>query len=243
MSATTCTRRCLARDAWLGEVLGRAAYRFEFSPDAAASEMADELTGLEPSAFVYTKAACKDVARVGRLQELGFRLIDTNVVLEKPCGGAPAATPGALVRFAGAQDEEAVVRVARGSFTSSRFHLDPRIPAAAANAVKAEWARNFFHGKRGQHMVVALVDGEVAGFEQILHSGEALTIDLIAVEERFRRRGLAAAMIRFAESALPARTIRVGTQIANASSLRLYESLGFRVAASQYVFHLHRPER
>jgi hypothetical protein len=34
--------------------------------------------------------------------------------------------------------------------------------------------------------------------------------------------------------------MRVGTQIANIPSLRLYERLGFTMAESAYVLHAHR---
>ena len=36
------------------------------------------------------------------------------------------------------------------------------------------------------------------------------------------------------------KTVRVGTQIANIPSLRLYESLGFRIADTHYVLHYHK---
>ena len=41
------------------------------------------------------------------------------------------------------------------------------------------------------------------------------------------------------ESSFVSRTLRVGTQVANVPSLRLYENCGFRVAESAYVLHGH----
>ncbi|MBP1741959.1 MAG: hypothetical protein H6Q48_4252, partial [Deltaproteobacteria bacterium] len=93
---------------------------------------------------------------------------------------------------------------------------------------------------RGDNMVVAIKDSSPAGFLQLLYSGKDLVIDLIAVEEKFRRMGIARAMIHFAETALRGfEEIAVGTQIANVPSIRLYEKLGFRVASSVYTFHYH----
>jgi ribosomal protein S18 acetylase RimI-like enzyme len=137
-------------------------------------------------------------------------------------------------------DRQAVEDIARKSFLYSRFHLDPAFSRAVADRIKAEWAGNFFHGQRGDHMVVAEVAGAVRGFLQLLQDEpERMTIDLIAVAEDVRGRGVASAMMGYAMRACRARTLRVGTQAANLASLRLYENLGFRVIATSYVLHRH----
>jgi ribosomal protein S18 acetylase RimI-like enzyme len=41
------------------------------------------------------------------------------------------------------------------------------------------------------------------------------------------------------ESAGGCDRLRVGTQLANIPSIRLYEKCGFRLAASEYVLHAH----
>ena len=67
-------------------------------------------------------------------------------------------------------------------------------------------------------------------------------IDLIAVDEKFRNQGVAEAMIHhlFQTAKNSVQTILVGTQVANIPSVRLYEKLGFRLIASQYVLHMHK---
>ena len=72
-------------------------------------------------------------------------------------------------------------------------------------------------------------------------SRSARVIDLVAVDRRFQRRGVAKALIRglFDQCHDHADEIRVGTQIANAPSLRLYENCGFRVCSSVFVLHRH----
>ena len=144
------------------------------------------------------------------------------------------------MRFAQDQDREGVKALAARNFIYSRFHMDPLIPRDLANEVKAAWAENFFFKKRGDNMVVAFKDSSPAGFLQLLYLGKDLVIDLIAVEKRFRRMGIARAMIHFAETALKEfEEMVVGTQIANVPSIRLYEKLGFTVASSAYTFHYH----
>jgi ribosomal protein S18 acetylase RimI-like enzyme len=237
-------QRLLTRDEWLGNILHRSAYRLENHPAPLAVAELEELLGsLEPGAFVFARADCADLASAHALESVRFHLVDTNVILEKP-RDSERDRQTFEVRFARPDDEGGVVRVARGGFSLTRFHQDPRL-THAANTIKAEWARNYFRGRRGDHMVVALDAGEIVGFNLLLLGADTtLTIDLIAVDGQYRRRGIGAAMIRFAEAELrSAKTLRVGTQIANTASLRLYESLGFRVARSQYVFHHHVPCR
>jgi ribosomal protein S18 acetylase RimI-like enzyme len=134
-----------------------------------------------------------------------------------------------------------VVGLARRSFIYSRFHLDKAIPRETADTLKAEWVGNYFTGKRGDQMVVALVDGTIVGFLQLLYGRDkTVTIDLISVDASQRRKGIASDMIAYAEAECgDFKQIRVGTQIANVPSIRLYEKIGFRVTGAQYVFHYH----
>ena len=84
--------------------------------------------------------------------------------------------------------------------------------------------------------------GKIVGFALLaLPAANEVVIDLIAVEEGCRRRGIAADMIHFVESEFASSRIAVGTQVANLPSVRLYEKLGFRLAHAQYVFHFHNP--
>lgn len=236
----------VAADPWLAGIMARPVHRV--SGTVAAGEEVEAARALESLAsqggFAYARIASAEVRTAQLFEDAGFRLVDTGITLEVDAsrsgvGAAPAA------RTARAGDAAAVAEIARTAFRFSRFHLDPRIPAGLANEIKAQWAGNFFAGKRGDHMVMAERAGEVAGFLQLLSGAErVLTIDLIAVAEAHRGAGLATGMIRFAarECGAPVR-LRVGTQAANVASLRLYERLGFTVSATSYVFHFHAPVR
>jgi ribosomal protein S18 acetylase RimI-like enzyme len=221
----------LAADPWLAETMKRPVHRVTLSRDGSGRIEA-------PRGFYYGKLPTAEIASVAGLGDIGFRLVDTSVTLERAV--AMPAVPDARVRAATPEDRESVMAIARSSFRWSRFHLDPLIPSELADEIKAQWAGNFFTGLRGDHMLVAEAGGTVAGFLQLLRAPDgAVVIDLIAVKEAERGRGLGGAMIRNAERLLPGGRMRVGTQVANAASLRFYESLGFRTVASTYVMHLH----
>jgi ribosomal protein S18 acetylase RimI-like enzyme len=226
-------------DAWLGKQLGKQSWRVDMraGQGAPAASLA-----FAPGEFAYAKVPSENCGAVRDLIRVGFYPVDVAVTFEGPAQGASAQR--ADVRFACPEDRDAVAEIARTTFRYSRFHLDPLIPRGIANEMKAQWAANFFVGARGDAMVVAEADGVVVGFLQLLRQpNEMLLIDLIGVAPSHQGRGLARAMIGFASThgageAAP-RRLRVGTQIANTASVRLYESLGLRLADAQYVLHLH----
>jgi len=229
----------LARDGWLGDILGCAAWRVSVGPHGPDR---DAIGRIGAPAFLYAKLPTSDTRAVASLDALGFHVVDTNVTLEREAAPPFAATGRNACRFARPEDCAAVRALAGRAFSHSRLHLDSAVPREAADRSRAEWAANYFAGARGDHMVVADGDGACRGFLQLLGpAAGVLTIDLIGVDPSARRRGIARDMIAFAAAGLPGiARLRVGTQVANVPSLRLYEALGFRVAETSYVLHCHR---
>lgn len=242
-------------DAWLSEVMGRPVWKVATRPATSnAVGIGEDLIGedligqdfarsLEMPGFKYAKVPVAEVATIQALESRGFRFVDVAVdlraanlpaAMDVPCGSLRPAIPG---------DASAVTDLARSSFVWSRFHQDPFVPKELADEIKARWAGNFFHGLRGDHMVVAEHDGKIGGFLQLLSAKDgALVIDLVAVGARFRGRGLAAAMIIFAEKTWGrGMGMRVGTQLANSTSLGLYTRMGFSQVGANVVLHHHQP--
>jgi ribosomal protein S18 acetylase RimI-like enzyme len=244
------TNNAVSFDSWMSGIFGYPVYKL-----AMSDELAPEVNRLGKGAlhediwsgraFFYSKCGPASISSIQALHRLGFILVDANTVFEKRIirsSGARQKTNPFQIRLAQPSDQEQVVALAGRSFSYSRFHLDPLIPNALADTVKKEWVRNFFIGKRGDYLVVAICNGVVAGFAQLLAgSDQSLTIDLIAVSPETRRMGIAAAMIEFVENEIASYdAIRVGTQIANVPSTRLYEKIGFRFTGASYVFHMHQ---
>ena len=130
-------------------------------------------------------------------------------------------------------------KIARDNFIYSRFHLDPHIDNNIANQIKQNWVENYFLGKRGDKMVLALIDSEPVGFLQLRLKEKILFIDLIGVDKKEQGKGIASAMIRYANQNIEHSCIKVGTQIGNLPSIKLYQNLGFVFSGSDYVFHYH----
>lgn len=218
-------------DSWLTQLMGKPCWR---------QNPAAPIVIPPPPVFVYAKVAADDVHNAGRLEGAGFRLVDTNVQLVRPPAPCLAVGDGVRTRFARPADREKVVAIARSSFCQDRFHRDPAVPAAVADAIKAAWGENYFLGKRGDWMVVVEAEEEIVGFLLLLDRPEQVVIDLIATAPTSRRRGVATAMIAFALAHCTAdRAMGVGTQLANAGSLRLYQRLGFQTREAFYILHHH----
>jgi ribosomal protein S18 acetylase RimI-like enzyme len=109
-----------------------------------------------------------------------------------------------------------------------------------ADEIKRQWAGNFFLGQRGNTMIVATANNQPVAFLLLLLTKKHSVIDLIAVSEDHRQKGLGLQMINYALQNFSGnnRWI-VGTQSTNIASIRLYESLGFQTMGSHYVLHRH----
>lgn len=226
-------------DRWLSALIGRATWSVD--PAAITAAQAIEQAGAGPL-FLYARIAADETKTLNNFEDAGFRVVDLTVTLEVRAAPLRVCMPR-IIRLASPADEAAVCAIASTSLVSSRLHLDPRVAKAVADRSRVEWAGNFFHGRRGDAMVVAEHHGQVAGFLLLLvpSGGTTITIDLIAVSSEARRLGLGTKCIHFAAMHFKScERIRVGTQAANIGSLRFYARLGFEPVATQYVLHFHR---
>jgi ribosomal protein S18 acetylase RimI-like enzyme len=222
----------LRPDVWLSDVLGFSAYLTDASGDAPADD-ARSLT--------YAKVDVADTESVARLTARGFSVVDVNLTFVHR-GTRPDSPSTVLVEPARPEHGEALVDIAGRCFRFSRFHLDPFLPDELADRVKREWVRSYVAGTRGVELLAAVDEGRPVGFLAMLESGDARVIDLVGVAPDAQGRGAGRALVNaFVERHEgTGRELRVGTQAANAASVRLYEGAGFSLASAAYVLHLHR---
>lgn len=232
---------CLPIDPWLTGKLGKNVFRLAAEDGCPGDGELDAAAAGE--CLIYAKVAVEDLEAVQWLEARGFRIVDTNITLERLIENFPAVSlsSGVNIRQARPEDADAVADLAGRAFTWSRFHKDPLVPDETANRIKADWARNFFDGGRGDAMVVAERAGRIVGFNQLLCPREdLLVIDLIGVDTASRGKGIGGGLVREAAALAPRNgTLRVGTQLANTGSLRFYQDYGFAVVAASYVLHRH----
>lgn len=229
----------LTEDKWLSSMLGCDAYCINIS-QLNRTTFEHNLKALaEGKVFLYAKVHPGETEIIGFLEDVGFRLVDTNVRWHKKVQQIEPVTSYFTFRRALPEDCSQVTKLAFNSFKFSRFHQDPLIKDDTADRIKAAWAGNFFSGLRGNAMIIAESKGEISGFLQLDISKHQAVIDLIAVSETDRCKGVAKGMINLLEAEFEVKEVLVGTQLANAPSIRLYQKLRFQFDSAQYVFHYH----
>lgn len=221
----------LTADAWLSERLGVAAFH--------KRDLESPFVRPSGPAFVDAKVPTAQVATARALQDEGFRVVDTALTFGGRIIDGPPA-PGVIVRQVEVADRREVRGLARAVMTTSRFHLDPCLDDEVASELKAEWVDGFFAGRRGDQLLVAEIEGDLAGFALLLERDpDTVIVDLIGTSSTHRQRGVGRSLM----CALPRTTgvgfVTVGTQASNIPSVGLYTGVGLRLTASTFVLHLH----
>jgi ribosomal protein S18 acetylase RimI-like enzyme len=234
----------LRPDPWLSKELTRAVFSLTW-PEAAppsAADLAQALDGLGAGPLmVQAKLPADDLAGVRLLEGLGFGLVETSLIFERPVSPGLDKVSRAKVRPARPADQDAVAAMARQAFVHSRLLRDPILGPELGGRVKEAWARNFFSGARGEVMLVAMGGADLVGFVLLLTQERAVVVDLIAVAPMARGQGVAGDLLKTAQDwGRGMETIRAGTQLTNAASLALYQGQGFALTNGHLVYHYHR---
>lgn len=226
----------LRPDAWMTSIIGKDAFHANTGLGQIDQNSLKELG----TCFIDVKIDTREAEELQKFQKAGFQLIDTNVQFIKPIQGLNLSF-STQVRHAKASDQEMVRHIAATVFLSNRFHRDPGFTHAISSKIKEEWVGNFFTGKRGNAMLVAEYEQQVAGFILLLHDAakQETIIDLVGIDTKFQGKGLAKQLIQSSESLFHTEKIRVGTQLSNPASVYLYQHLGFSFESANYSLHLH----
>jgi GNAT superfamily N-acetyltransferase len=238
-------------DTWLTSVIGLPVFRVDGdNPSLVPEEVGPLVRGHaagQPRALYFTKVPTHRVDLVHAFGEAGLRIVEVNVVFALDPYSAPNGGPTVGVEVGEVRPDQTLeaLAIAESSFTFTRFHLDPHIANDVANRVKREWVRSYIEGRRGERLLIATLNGRPAGFLAVLASQSAgariRTIDLMAVAQSARKRGVGHALVQaFIDmNRHSCDVLEVGTQVANIPSIRLYESFGFTVSRTLYVLHGH----
>lgn len=235
-------------DKWLSNIFQKDVYKLSFDKqffnkinDKKSKDFEQLSEILKTPIFVYSRVPFYSNNISTFLEDLGFYLIDIDIQFEKKVFSEQKLSENSEIRFSKYDDEKDLVKISKTSFIFDRFHQDTKISNELADSIKEKWAQNFFSGTRGDFMIVALKDGDIIGFLQLIKKNDILIIDLIAVDEKFRGKNVAADMIKFAENNIKdIKKIKTGTQSSNKPSTKLYERLGFTSIDKEKVFHYHK---
>lgn len=245
------SRLNLQPDPWLAAIFGCPVFKLSVldtdDPSSLSLIPQHEPSFAAESAFCYTKVPTRRMDQVRALADVGFAVVDVNVVFERNVLPEPDWPTGATITVREIQPHEhtSVLEIAASCFIYSRFHMDPQIPSHVANRIKGDWIEAYVRKQRGERLLVAVFDGKPVGFlaelRTVIEGSTVGVIDLIGVDQRYKRQGIARSLMAhfIRDSARRINRLRVGTQVANVPSIRLYEKCGFQMAEALYVLHAH----
>jgi spore coat polysaccharide biosynthesis protein SpsF len=185
--------------------------------------------------LISSRISASNTKRIKAIKEVGFREIESLITVRRPI---EAVEGGALPQLAKSSDFDACLDIGRTSFTFDRFHADPGVPNAAASKLKETWVKNSLEG-RADAVFVTRENGQTTGFNLCRLGERKVTIDLIAIANDMKGRGLGEKLIEQALNyyAGKADFICAGTQTNNAASNRLYFKTGFSEFSQQKTLH------
>ncbi len=203
--------------------------------DAAACGARAREIGLR---CLYFLAEPGDTESWGAAIGAGFDPIDIRVELDRELAPPGPASPDCAL--AAESDLPALIRLAQGAFTQSRFFRDRHFPPGKAEELFSVWVGRGVSNADG-FTALPRTSGEPGAFVSARVAASASgRIELVAVAPELRGRGvglrlLAACLDELARRG--ARRVSVVTQASNVAALRLYERAGFHTRSVGVWFH------
>jgi ribosomal protein S18 acetylase RimI-like enzyme len=184
------------------------------------------------------------------LEEAGFRTVDIQTTLIHSLAETEATGPvrrSVEVRALNDRDFDSVKLIAQGAFRQSRLYADPALDNDAADRLHVKWLANNLRGRAEVNLggfdkgkAVGFISCTLAHQEDFVKATPRAHIDLIAVDETFRGKGIGKTLIETALNRYRGRCpmISVGTQGTNYPAFRLYQACGFKLVSFETTLHL-----
>lgn len=173
---------------------------------------------------------------------LEINLVDYKVTYLKEITGPYQKNPFILpARNLSSEQRNTLRKLAIQSGAYSRFKKDKKIEKEKFEKMYALWMTNSLNGKIADEVLVYMVEGIIAGFFTVGLRNSRAEITIMAVEEQFRGRGIAKAMMMCAESYFfekGEKTIQIITQLENRPACMLYEKQGYKIEKVMNVYHI-----
>ena len=213
---------------------------FGFSVYRANLEKYSDISALDNS---IPKDAGLVAIRVPRewenaMRHTQFRKIENIIYFERSFEGNEEMELPSNVRLASTYDADTCSNIAQNCFTHDRYHTDQYLDNKIADQSKYAWAQNNILGRSDLNFVIQLED-QIVGFISCLQEDNLATIDLVGVSTEAQGKGIGTILINAVISHYTnsVSAIRVGTQLNNEASIRLYNSTGFKKVDEAITFH------
>jgi len=224
----------------MGTIVATDALR-DLDPSKLTAELQRILSQAQADGYAHLifRAAVDDAHAIWAAESVGLKLMDVGIdsTFSFDRTAIPEA-PSVTIRELRTNDISHLSELAAEAFTLSRFSADPFFSDEQVKEFHRTWARNLCTGL-AQAVLVAEVDGSIAGFISCAVKGTDGRIPLVGVDGRFRGKGVGQALVTaalrwFRDS--DCKIVDVKTQAHNYRALALYHRAGFVVSKSELTF-------
>lgn len=214
----------MRKDLWLSEVTGVSCWNLDALFEFSTNKNTCLATYKSPSKLTNVQIPADT------------RFICTQVTYLIPPGSIVEDTSG-IIQLNTPMITDAQIKYWSTLFSTDRFSLDERLPANFSSKIKYRWIADALQSSSAKAVIGYEIKRNIfAGFIVFSKESSEITIELIAVGEKFRGRGIARRLITYLSAAFGV-DIRVGTQKQNEASNQLYKRLGGSVISEKYVYH------
>ncbi|MFZ6050955.1 GNAT family N-acetyltransferase [Halocola ammonii] len=148
---------------------------------------------------------------------------------------------GSAWEFEGEKPDDKLLDLAIESGVFSRFNKDPLIPRDKFEELYQRWIENSVNGKIASSVLVTGSEDHLTGMVTLGEKNNRADIGIIAVDGNARGKGVGKTLILASQNWAVRngfKELQVVTQKENSPACRLYESCGFNICKSQYVYHV-----
>ncbi|PJJ58995.1 GNAT family N-acetyltransferase [Hymenobacter chitinivorans] len=182
-----------------------------------------------------------DAEAVVTARTLGARLADRKITYSMPM---PATAPPLVSNVEPIRTLTPQLRsLALQSGYYSRFRTDPGFAPGVYERLYTHWIENSLAGTLAREVLVyrPTPEAQEVGLLTLRTYPSHVNIDLLAVDEKFRRRAVGATLIEAAQRCTLQwgfSELQVVTQQDNVQACRFYERCGFEPVLLQYIYHI-----
>lgn len=170
------------------------------------------------------------------------RLMDVNIQFEKKIEVSKNEFYDTFLKVENfVKLNEQILDIAKAAFKNSRFTNDRRLSNSKAQLLYWEWTKNSFE-KENKYFITYEVDNTIYGYLIFNIGKDKVTIELIAVSEKFQGLKVGTKLIQQLEKYVSTlsgiNTINVGTQINNIYAINFYRNNDFKYISNSSIYHL-----
>lgn len=222
----------LSFDPWLSKKLNKKTY---FLNEKFISKFL-KYEVMKKNQFIYTKIKNKSLSHI--LKKKKFRFITTNIQCKKKISQLHYYDRNCT--FAIQKDLTYLKEISKKSYKFSRFHLDKKISKNICDRIFTSWIENYFKNQRGDYLLVYRIMRKPVGFLLLKKDKKKyLRIDLIAVNNQFKRLSIGKKLIDYAMFLFNKHYsyLIVGYQSRNLDAKNFYTNIGFRIEEKKDIYH------